>query len=205
MDLPAVFVSSNTPWFFNGLRIQWFPTNKLKIEPWIINGWQSYAKYNGQPGLGGQILWRPREWFPFVFNNYGMGKDTLVNPSVSRIHTDDSIVIRGTSTDRIVPVSRKLPCSFTGDLGCEYGGGVCCLRPRRTGSDTPLAAGRSTTGLVEQEQHAITIGGGQMDNPSRYLTLLPPIDGANALTGSPYFTENLGEPFRCGMARITYQ
>src|ERR1035438_8131020 len=38
------FVSSNTPWFFNGLRIQWFPTNKLKIEPWIINGWQSYAK-----------------------------------------------------------------------------------------------------------------------------------------------------------------
>jgi len=29
------FVSSNTPWFFNGLRIQWFPTNKLKIEPWV--------------------------------------------------------------------------------------------------------------------------------------------------------------------------
>ena len=39
------YVSSNTPWFFNGLRIQWFPTNKLKIEPWVINGWQSYAKY----------------------------------------------------------------------------------------------------------------------------------------------------------------
>src|SRR5450432_2880587 len=41
------FVSSNTPWFFNGLRIQWFPTNKLKIEPWIVNGWQSYNKFNG--------------------------------------------------------------------------------------------------------------------------------------------------------------
>jgi hypothetical protein len=38
------YVSSNTPWFFNGVRIQWFPTNKLKIEPWIINGWQSYAR-----------------------------------------------------------------------------------------------------------------------------------------------------------------
>jgi len=38
------FVSSNTPWFFNGVRIQWFPTDKLKIEPWFINGWQSYAK-----------------------------------------------------------------------------------------------------------------------------------------------------------------
>ena len=50
------YVSSNTPWFFNGLRIQWFPTNKLKIEPWFINGWQSYNKFNGRPGMGGQIL-----------------------------------------------------------------------------------------------------------------------------------------------------
>jgi hypothetical protein len=46
------FVSSNTPWFFNGLRIQYFPTSKLKIEPWIINGWQSYARYNGQAWPG---------------------------------------------------------------------------------------------------------------------------------------------------------
>src|SRR4029077_16623111 len=38
------YVSSNTPWFFNGVRIQWFPTDKLKIEPWIINGWQSYGR-----------------------------------------------------------------------------------------------------------------------------------------------------------------
>ena len=50
------YVSSNTPWFFNGVRIQWFPTDKLKIEPWIINGWQSYARFGNTPGLGGQIL-----------------------------------------------------------------------------------------------------------------------------------------------------
>src|SRR5713226_9877220 len=29
------YVSSNTPWFFNGIRIQIFPSDKLKIEPWI--------------------------------------------------------------------------------------------------------------------------------------------------------------------------
>src|SRR5271157_1719036 len=51
------YVSSNTPWFFNGVRIQWFPTEKLKIEPWIINGWQSYGRLGSTPGLGGQILW----------------------------------------------------------------------------------------------------------------------------------------------------
>jgi hypothetical protein len=49
------FVSSNPPWYFNGLRIQWFPSNKLKIEPWIVKGWQAYARFSGNDGLGGQI------------------------------------------------------------------------------------------------------------------------------------------------------
>ena len=53
------YVSSNTPWFFNGVRVQIFPTEHLKIEPWFINGWQSYGRFNGRPGFGFQILWRP--------------------------------------------------------------------------------------------------------------------------------------------------
>ncbi|HZD77831.1 MAG TPA: outer membrane beta-barrel protein, partial [Acidobacteriaceae bacterium] len=53
------YVSSNTPWFFTGVRLQWYPTAKLKIEPWFVNGWQSYGKFNNRPGIGGQILWRP--------------------------------------------------------------------------------------------------------------------------------------------------
>lgn len=32
-----------------------------------------------------------------------------------------------------------------------------------------------------------------MSNPGRYLTLLPPIDGATAASGTPYFTENPGD------------
>ena len=53
------YVSSNTPWFFQGVRVQIFPTAHLKIEPWYINGWQSYASANNRPGLGGQIKWTP--------------------------------------------------------------------------------------------------------------------------------------------------
>ena len=53
------YVSSNTPWFFNGVRVQIFPTKHLKIEPWFINGWQSYASANHTPGVGGQIKWTP--------------------------------------------------------------------------------------------------------------------------------------------------
>jgi hypothetical protein len=43
------YVSSNTPWFFNGLRVQVFPTEKLKIEGWLVNGWQSYGRFNSVP------------------------------------------------------------------------------------------------------------------------------------------------------------
>ena len=71
------FVSSNTPWFFNGLRVQWWPTQNLKIEPWLINGWQSYAKFNRHPGFGGQILWIPNENLKLVFNTYSIGQDNL--------------------------------------------------------------------------------------------------------------------------------
>jgi putative OmpL-like beta-barrel porin-2 len=64
------YVSSNTPWFFNGVRIQIFPSDKLKIEPWIVNGWESYGKFNHAPGVGGQILWRPTGRLSLVANNY---------------------------------------------------------------------------------------------------------------------------------------
>ncbi len=84
------YVSSNTPWFFTGFRGQWFPTNKLKLEPWLINGWQSYGKYNGKMGVGGQILWRPTTNLDFVWNTYGLGEDSLGSLR-TRIHEDDSM------------------------------------------------------------------------------------------------------------------
>ena len=32
------YVSANTPWFFEGLRLQTFPSDRLKIEYWLVNG-----------------------------------------------------------------------------------------------------------------------------------------------------------------------
>ncbi len=59
MYLPS-YTSDNTPWFFNGIRVQVYTSDKLKIEPWIINGWQTYGKFNELPGFGAQILCRAR-------------------------------------------------------------------------------------------------------------------------------------------------
>ena len=186
------FVSSNTPWFFNGLRIQWFPTNKLKIEPWIVNGWQSYNKFNGHRGLGGQILYRPYEWLSMVFNNYGNGTDTLGNPGRSRIHTDDSIEVRYYNKPESKGIS-KMAFSFTGDLGCEYGGGVTCHGGKGGPKQAFLGWMIYDRTWFGKDKFALTFGGGMMNNPGRYLTLLPPINGADAISGSPYFTANPGD------------
>ncbi|HME01003.1 MAG TPA: TonB-dependent receptor [Terriglobia bacterium] len=186
------FVSSNTPWFFNGVRIQWFPTNKLKIEPWIINGWQSYNKYNGHMGYGGQILYRPYEWLSFVFNNYGNGQDNLGLPNVVRIHTDDSVEMRYYNRPLKDKGIDKMAFSFTGDLGCQYGGGYRCFGGATKDAFLGwMAYNRLWWG---KDKYALTMGGGMMNNPGRYLTLLPPINGADAVSGSPYFTENPGQP-----------
>src|SRR5712664_266405 len=113
------YVSSNTPWFFNGVRLQVFPTAKLKIEPWFINGWQSYGKFNKKPGLGGQINYRPNGAVSIILNNYGLGTDTLGVPSRTRFHTDDSIEVK--YYDNPGRLLDKAAFTFTGDLGCESG------------------------------------------------------------------------------------
>jgi Putative beta-barrel porin-2, OmpL-like. bbp2 len=207
------YVSSNTPWFFNGLRIQWFPTNKLKIEPWVINGWQSYGRFGHKPGLGGQILYRPKPWLSLVFNNYGMGEDTLGtgngNLGRSRIHTDDSVEIK--YYDHPEKTLDRMAFSFTGDLGCEYGGGVACFGDKKDASGNFTARKQAFLGWMaynrwwfKKDLYGFTVGGGQMNNPGRYLVLLPPINGADAISGTPYFTANPGDPFKAWDASVTF-
>ena len=198
------FVSSNTPWFFNGLRIQWFPTKKLKIEPWIINGWQSYARFNGHHGFGGQILYRPTEWLSIVSNNYGNGTDTLGNPNRTRIHTDNSVEVRYFNRSESTGIS-KMAFSLTGDAGCEYGGGVTCHGGNGGPKQSFLGFMLYNRIWFHKDLVALTMGGGKMNNPGRYLTLLPPINGADAASGSPYFTANSGDKAHMWDASINLQ
>jgi hypothetical protein len=197
------YVSSNTPWFFNGLRIQYFPTAKLKIEPWIINGWQSYARFNSKPGLGGQILWRPKPWLSLVFNNYGMGTDALGFPNTSRIHTDDSVEVREFAhPGKFLDLGAF---TFTADAGCQYHGGQNCFNDKNGGIKSSFLGWMAYERLqFDRDRFGVTLGGGQMNNPGRYLTLLPPINGANAFTGSPYFTENPGDKAHMYDATVTF-
>ena len=220
------YVSSNTPWFFEGLRVQMFPTPHLKIEPWFINGWQSYGSANTRKGLGGQIKWTPRPWVNIISNNYGLGHDDLYIPNRGRIHTDNSIEVK--YFDRPGQTLDKMAFSFTGDLGCEFGpstatlAGVSCLGDKRDPLAQPSAnfpQGRidpkqSFVGYMlynrmwfKKDTFGLTVGGGQINNPGRYLVLDPPINGEtapSAAINAPYFTGNPGDPFKAWDSSLTF-
>ncbi len=196
------YVSSNTPWFFNGLRIQIFPSDRLKIEPWLINGWQSYGKFTNMPGVGMQMAWRPTGSVAVVTNNY-YGKDTLGNPDRRRIHSDNSIQVkyRDTPSDAV----SKAAFTFTFDAGCEWGGGVSC-RGGVAASPSQFFLGFMAYHRLwfHRDTYAMTVGGGAIDNPGRYLVLLPPINGATAISGTPYFTTNPGDAYKAWDASVAF-
>jgi hypothetical protein len=198
------YVSSNTPWFFNGVRVQIFPTAHLKIEPWFINGWQSYGRFNGRPGLGMQILWRPNGWFSILGNQYGVGEEALGVPGRVRYHSDDSIEVKYFDKPENSGLD-KMAFSLTGDIGCEHGGGVSCdtNSVHVIGGQKVIWPKQSFLGFMfynrfwfHHDRFGLTLGGGKINNPGRYLVLLPPINGSTAASGTPYFTENPGDPFK---------
>jgi hypothetical protein len=197
------YVSSNTPWFFNGVRVQIFPTEHLKIEPWFVNGWQSYGRFNSRPGFGMQILWRPNGWFSILGNQYALGEDAFNTPGRVRYHTDDSVEVK--YYDRPGEFVDKMAFSLTGDAGCEHGGGVSCYTNSRKGpKQSFLGFMLYDRTWFHNDKFGLTIGGGKINNPGRYLVLLPPINSATAATGTSYFTENPGDPFKAWDASGTF-
>ncbi len=178
MYLPS-FTSDNTPWFFNGVRMQIFTSDKLKIEPWLINGWQTYGKFNELPGFGGQMLYRPVEWLSVLSNDY-VGWDTQDNPGRTRFHSDNSIEVRYFNSPKD-DVS-KAAFSITGDIGGESGDGVTPFG----GSGKEGSCTTSTPCTQQflswmaynriwflQDHLTLNVGGGMMHKPGRYSGACP--------------------------------
>lgn len=191
------YTSDNTPWFFTGARVQIFPTTKFKLELWLINGWQTYAMFNEMPGVGYQIQWRPKEWCSILSSSY-IGFDTPNNKNRMRFHTDNSAVIRYYQNKHSRFIS-KAAFSLTADLGFENGGGV-----KAFGGDSLTPSQYFVSGMVYnrfwlgQQQHwGFTCGGGYINNPGRYLALLP--------AGNGVLTQNPGDVFEGWDASITIQ
>ncbi len=160
-----------TPFYFSGARVQIFPTEKIKIEPWLMNGWQSYGKWNKNSAAGLSNYYRPREWLAFVANFY-YGTDSQNNPNRKRFHHDDSILVRYFNR----PVSggiSKMAFSLNNHYGFETGGIDPFPGKKAYMAGTALA----NRIWFHQDRFALTVRGEVITNPTRYLALLPTANG----------------------------
>lgn len=198
------YTSDNTAWFFTGLRLQFFVSKHLKIEPWLINGWQSYGRFNKMPGFGANITYNPNSNFKILTNSY-YGTDAAGIPSRKRFHSDNSLLLRYLNKPTAKGISR-MAFSLTGDFGFEKGGGVNGFKK----GDSAQGPAQYFASIMfynriwfGQNKFAWTIGGGLMTNPGRYLLLYPsgqasPLPNPNNPTqteGAFPFSANPGDEF----------
>lgn len=204
-EYQASYTSDNTPWFFNGLRIQIHPTKHLKIEPWIINGWQSYGKFNSMPGFGGNITYAPNSRLKLLTNNY-FGTDAAGLPGRKRFHSDNSVLACYYLKPKAKGVQR-MAFSFTTDIGYEKGEGVNGFNSKDTAKGPAqyfLSAMVYHRIWFAQNKFAFTCGGGIMTNPGRYLVLyptgeaspLPNLQNPTQTEGAFPFSANPGDAFK---------
>lgn len=172
-------VCESTPFYFQGVRAQIFPSKYLKIEPWLMNGWQTYGKWNNTPAAGLSIHWRPTPNLGFASNFY-TGSDTRGQPSRLRFHHDHSVVGKLYEAPHAKGLS-KLAVSVNNHAGFESGGeGPGARRAHMLGSAVALR------GWFGKDRWAATVRGEVLSNPSRYLAQFPP----------PGFAQGGGESFR---------
>jgi hypothetical protein len=114
------FLSDFTPFYFSGARIQIFPTDKIKIEPWFMNGYQTYGKCSKNNSVGLSNYWRPNESLGFVANFY-YGTDTKDDPHRKRFHHDDSVLVRYFNRPQSAGIS-KMALSLNTHFGNQWDG-----------------------------------------------------------------------------------
>ena len=86
-----------TPFYFQGARLQFYPSKKVKTELWVMNGWQTYNSWSKNPSIGSSNYYRPNENLQLVANFY-YGTDsksgTEALSRIHRFHHDNSVVYR---------------------------------------------------------------------------------------------------------------
>ena len=172
-----------TPFYFQGARLQMYPSKKLKQEIWILNGWQSYNSSGRSPGLGSSTYWRPNESIQLVANFYyghdTQNPDTLGNQSRRmRFHHDNSIVKRYYNRPLSKGIS-KMAFSINSHYGFENGVGSDSVTYKNH-----FMYGTSICNRVwfNKNKCAITLRGDVVSNGGQYLAFSPSPVTPNAYT-----------------------
>lgn len=114
------FMSDFTPYYFFGFRGQFMLTQRMKLELWVVNGWQTFGEWHESRAGGYLWNWRPREWISIVNSLYA-GREAEGDPDSLRVYSDNNLQIKYyKGGEGCVPHS--LAVSLVADLGHEHRG-----------------------------------------------------------------------------------
>ncbi|MBL7911929.1 MAG: porin [Bacteroidia bacterium] len=173
-----------TPFYFQGARIQMFPTKKLKQEIWLLNGWQTYNSFSKSPGAGSSTYYRPTENLQLVANFY-VGRDTQ-NPDTMgnqsdrlRFHHDNSIVARYFHKAESKSIS-QMALSINSHYGFQKG----MNNGDTITSKQHFMYGTAITNRIwfNKNKVALSLRGGFISNGGTYLAFSPSPSTPNAYT-----------------------
>jgi hypothetical protein len=155
-----------TPFYFQGARIQAYPSKKYKVELWLLNGWQSYNSWNKGLGLGVSNYYRPNENLQLVANFYLNGKDTRNNSEVRRFHHDHSIVARYFHNTESSGLSQAA-FSINNHYGFQSGGGL------KAKDNYMIGTSIANRLWFHHNKIALSLRADAISNPGAYLAFSP--------------------------------
>ncbi|HEY8040804.1 MAG TPA: outer membrane beta-barrel protein [Polyangiaceae bacterium] len=114
------FMSDATPYYFFGFRGQLYPSARLKVELWVVNGWQTFGQWHEGRAGGYLWNWRPTEWLSLVNSLYA-GQEAQGDPDSARVYSDNNVQVRYFKREG-GGFLRSLAFSVVGDVGYEHRG-----------------------------------------------------------------------------------
>jgi len=173
------FVSDFTPSYLYGGRAQSYLTSHLKLELWVVNGWQTYGQWQEAKSGGYLLNWRPTERF-IIANVIYVGQTSPVDAGAIRYYTDNYAQLQYFKNPEGFVKSSAL--CLVADLGYQA----------RTLAPGGGMLGSSVTHRTEVKGGwAVTLRADLFDDPTRAVTPQLP-------AGSPYTMPDGTKPFLGG-------
>jgi hypothetical protein len=170
------FVSDFTPYYFYGGRAQMYLTADVKLELWVVNGWQTYGQWQEAKSGGYLLNWRPTERF-VVANIIYIGQTEPTDSGAIRYYTDNFAQLQYFKNPNGFITSSAL-CAVA-DVGYQS----------RSTAPSGAMTGYSLTHRTEfGGGWALTFRGDIYYDPTRAVTTNLPI-------GSPYTIPDAKSPF----------
>lgn len=87
------FLSDFTPYYLAGLRAQLYFTAQMKLELWLVNGWQTFSEWHEARAGGYFFNYRPNDALSLVNAAY-FGQDAQSDPHGVRYYIDSNLQLR---------------------------------------------------------------------------------------------------------------